>query len=105
MSGLIWKRQGGMKMRFQKTFKALSDQTRREILNLLKDRKMTAGEIGEHFSVSGATVSHHLSILKEAGLILDDRQGKYIYYELNMSVVDELMEWVSGLKGERYHEC
>lgn len=92
-------------MRFQKTFKALSDQTRREILNLLKDRKMTAGEIGEHFSVSGATVSHHLSILKEAGLILDDRQGKYIYYELNMSVVDELMEWVSGLKGERYHEC
>lgn len=91
-------------MRFQKTFKALSDQTRREILNLLKDGKMTAGEIGERFSVSGATISHHLSILKEAGLILDDRQGKYIYYELNMSVVDELMEWVSGLKGERYHE-
>lgn len=91
-------------MRFQKTFKALSDQTRREILNLLKNGKMTAGEIGERFSVSGATISHHLSILKEAGLILDDRQGKYIYYELNMSVVDELMEWVSGLKGERYHE-
>lgn len=61
---------------------------------------MTAGEIGEHFPVSGATVSHHLSILKEAGLILDDRQGKYIYYELNTSVVDELIGWVSGLKGE-----
>ena len=61
---------------------------------------MTAGEIGEHFPVSGATMSHHLSVLKEAGLILDDRQGKYISYELNTSVVDELIGWVSGLKGE-----
>ncbi len=87
-------------MGIQKTFKALSDQNRREILDLLKGGAMTAGEIGEHFPVSGATVSHHLSILKEAGLILDDRQGKYIYYELNTSVVDELIGWVSGLKGE-----
>ncbi|MCI8888969.1 MAG: winged helix-turn-helix transcriptional regulator [Hungatella sp.] len=91
-------------MKFQKTFKALSDQTRRDILNLLKDGPVTAGEIGDHFSVSGATISHHLSILKDAGLILDDRQGKYIYYELNMSVVDDLIGWVSGLKGERGHE-
>lgn len=59
---------------------------------------MTAGEIGEHFPVSGATMSHHLSILKDAELILDDRQGKYIYYELNTSVVEELISWVSGLK-------
>lgn len=87
-------------MKFQKTFKALSDPNRREILDLLKGGAMTAGEIGEHFPVSGATISHHLSILKEAGLILDDRQGKYIYYELNMSVVDDLIGWVSGLKGE-----
>ena len=87
-------------MGIQKTFKALSDQNRREILDLLKGGAMTAGEIGEHFPVSGATVSHHLSILKEEGLILDDRQGKYIYYELNTSVVDELIGWVSGLKGE-----
>lgn len=65
---------------------------------------MTAGEIGEHFPVSGATMSHHLSVLKEAGLILDDRQGKYISYELNTSVVDELIGWVSGLKGESYNE-
>ena len=86
-------------MGIQKTFKALSDQNRREILDLLKGGAMTAGEIGEHFPVSGATVSHHLSILKEAGLILDDRQGKYIYYELNTSVVEELISWVSGLKG------
>ncbi|MCI9147914.1 MAG: winged helix-turn-helix transcriptional regulator [Hungatella sp.] len=90
----------GWDVGIQKTFKALSDQNRREILDLLKGGAMTAGEIGEHFPVSGATVSHHLSILKEAGLILDDRQGKYIYYELNTSVVDELIGWVSGLKGE-----
>lgn len=87
-------------MKFQKTFKALSDPNRREILNLLRGGAMTAGEIVEHFPVSGATISHHLSILREAGLILDDRKGKYIYYELNMSVVDDLIGWVSGLKGE-----
>ena len=79
-------------MKFQKTFKALSDQTRRDILNLLKDGPVTAGEIGDHFSVSGATISHHLSILKDAG------------YELNMSGVDDLIGWFSGLKGERGHE-
>ena len=79
-------------MGIQKTFKALSDRNRRQILDLLKRRPMTAGEIGEHFPVSGATMSHHLSILK------DDRQGKYIYYELNTSVVEELISWVSGLK-------
>ncbi len=87
-------------MQFQKTFKALSDPNRREILNLLKGGAMTAGEIVEHFPVSGATISHHLFILREAGLILDERKGKYIYYELNMSVVDDLIGWVSGLKGE-----
>ncbi len=79
-------------MKFQKTFKALSDPNRREILNLLKGGAMTAGEIVEHFPVSGATISHHLFILREAGLILDERKGKYIYYELNMSVVDDLIE-------------
>ena len=87
-------------MKFQKTFKELSDPNRREILNLLKGGAMTAGEIVEHFPVSGATISHHLFILREAGLILDERKGKYIYYELNMSVVDDLIGWVSGLKGE-----
>ncbi len=91
-------------MKFQRTFKALSDLTRREILNLLKEGPLTAGEIAGHFKISGATVSHHLSILKEAGLILDDRQGKYIYYELNMSVVDELLGWISALKGEDQNE-
>ena len=91
-------------MKFQRTFKALSDPNRREILNLLKDGPMTAGEIVEHFQVSGATISHHLNMLKESGLILDDRQGKYIYYELNTSVVDELLGWISGLKGDTQND-
>ena len=91
-------------MKLQRTSKALSDLTRQEILNLLKEGPLTAGEIARHFQVSGATISHHLSILKEAGLVLDDRRGKYIYYELNMSVVDELLGWVIALKGEEKNE-
>ena len=86
-------------MSFQQTFKALSDPIRRDILGLLR-----AGPMASHFSVSGATISHHLSILKDAGLVLDDKQGKYIYYELNMSVVDEILEWVTALKGGSSNE-
>ena len=86
-------------MSFQQTLKAISDPTRREILNLLKEGPMSAGEIGEHFETSGATLSHHLSILKEAGLILDERDGKYIYYELNMTVLDEILSWMTQLRG------
>ena len=85
---------------FQETFKALSDPTRREILRLLRDRAKTAGEICAHFDMTGATISHHLSVLREAGLISDDRRGKYIYYELNLSVLDEIAGWIAGLKGE-----
>ena len=87
-------------MSFQETFKALSDPTRREILRLLRDGAKTAGEICAHFDMTGATVSHHLSVLREAGLISDDRRGKYIYYELNLSVLDEIAGWIAGLKGE-----
>lgn len=86
-------------MGFQETFKALSDPTRREILRLLRDRSKTAGEIGSHFDMTGATISHHLSVLREAGLISDRRQGKYIYYELNLSVLDEITGWIASLKG------
>ena len=86
-------------MGFQETFKALSDPTRREILRLLLDRAKTAGEIGSHFDMAGATISHHLSVLREAGLISDRRQGKYIYYELNLSVLDELTGWIASLRG------
>lgn len=91
-------------MSFHETFKALSDGTRREILNLLKNGSMTAGDIGSHFQMTGATMSHHLSILKEAGLISDEKKGKYIYYELNMSVLDEIMSWITTLKGDEEHE-
>ena len=85
-------------MSLQETFKAIGDPTRREILDILKSGHKTAGEIGEHFEATGATISHHLSILKQAGLISDEKKGKYIYYELNLSVVEEIMAWFSSLK-------
>lgn len=88
-------------MSFQETFKALSDPTRRQILDILKDGAKTAGDIGSRFQMTGATVSHHLAVLREAGLVSDDRRGKYIYYELNMSVLDEITGWVAVLKGGR----
>ena len=88
-------------MGFQQTFTALSDPTRREILQLLKDKPLTAGEIAAQFDTSAATISHHLSILRDAGLVSDEKRGKYISYELNMSVVDEILGWFSALKGDK----
>ena len=82
-------------MSFAETFKALSDPVRREILQLLKNGKMSAGEIGSHFDMTGATISYHLSLLKKAGLIFETRQKNYIYYDLNTSVFEELMLWFS----------
>ena len=87
-------------MGLQDTMKALSDPIRREILGLLKTGRLSAGEIGEHFPISGAAISKHLSVLKDADLIRDTREGKYIYYELNTSVLEEVMLWLSCLKGE-----
>ena len=87
-------------MGIQHTMKALSDPIRREILELLKSGRLSAGEIGEHFPVSGAAVSKHLSVLKDADLIRDTREGKFIYYELNTSVLEEIMLWLKGLKGD-----
>ena len=86
-------------MALQETLKALADPIRREILNLLKDGRMSAGEICEHFPVTPASVSRHLSVLKEADLIRDAREGKFIFYELNASVLEEIMLWVTDLKG------
>lgn len=86
-------------MSLQNTLKALSDPTRREILSMLKKGRLSAGEIVDRFSVSGAAVSRHLSVLKDADLIRDERDGKYIYYELNASVLEEIMLWISELKG------
>ena len=87
-------------MGLQQTLKALSDPTRREILNLLKTGKKSAGEISDHFDITAAAISRHLSVLKEADLIEDTREGKYIYYTLNASVLEEIMLWIKDLKGE-----
>ena len=87
-------------MSMQQTLRALADPTRREILNMLKQGRLSAGEITEHFSVTGAAISRHLSVLKEADLITDQREGKFIFYELNASVLEEIMLWLSDLKGE-----
>lgn len=88
-------------MGIQNTIKALSDPSRREILELLRSGRLPAGEIANHFPMSGAAVSKHLSVLKDADLIRDAREGKYIFYELNTSVLEEVMLWLSGLKGEK----
>lgn len=88
-------------MSMQLTLRALADPTRREILNLLKKGRLSAGEISEHFPVSGAAISRHLSVLRDADLILDQREGKFIMYELNTSVLEEIMLWLSDLKGEK----
>ena len=87
-------------MGIQNTMKALSDPIRREILELLKSGRLSAGEIGEKFPISGAAISKHLSVLKEADLIRDAREGKFIFYELNASILEEVMLWLAGLKGE-----
>ena len=91
-------------MALQDTLKALSDPTRREILQLLKKGKMTAGEITGHFPVTAAAISRHLSVLKEAGLIRDKRDGKFLIYELNVSVLEEMLLWVTELKGDNHAE-
>ena len=91
-------------MGLQNTLKALADPIRREILNLLKNGPLSAGEIVDHFSVTGASISRHLSVLKEADLIRDRREGKFIYYELNASVLEEIMLWITDLKGESDYE-
>ena len=87
-------------MGLQQTLKALADPILREILNLLKKGRMPAGEITAHFSVSAPAISRHLSVLKEADLIRDTREGKFIYYEINTSVLEETMLWLADLKGD-----
>jgi DNA-binding transcriptional ArsR family regulator len=82
-------------------FKALNDPTRREILELLQQRDMTAGEIVEHFTISGPSISHHLDLLKQAGLVTAEKSGQYIYYSLNTTVVDEIMKWFLQFKTQK----
>lgn len=87
-------------MSLQSTLKALADPTRREILNLLKSGSMAAGDIAARFDITGAAVSRHLAVLKEAELIRDRRDGKFIFYELNASVLEEILLFITDLKGE-----
>lgn len=91
-------------MGLQQTLKALADPIRREILNMLKAGRMSAGEIGSHFPVTAASISRHLSVLKEADLVRDEREGQFIFYELNASVLEEIMLWITNLKGEKDHD-
>lgn len=85
---------------FAETFKALSDPARREILELLKERSMTAGDIASNFEISGATVSYHLSVLKKAGLVFESKKKNFVIYQLNTSVIEELMLWFAELGGK-----
>lgn len=91
-------------MSLQLTLRALADPLRREILELLKGGRMSAGELCAHFPVTAAAVSRHLAVLKEADLVRDTREGKYIYYQLNTSVLEECLLWLSGLKGDEHEK-
>lgn len=87
-------------MSFNETMKALADPTRRAILNLLKEGSMSAGDISSEFEMTGATISHHLSVLKSAGLVSETKKKNFIYYSLNASVLEEILLWINELKGE-----
>ncbi len=87
-------------MSMQDTLRALADPTRRAILKLLREGTLSAGEIGEHFDITSAAISRHLSVLRDADLIRDRREGKHIYYDLNASVLEEIMLFLTDLKGE-----
>ena len=91
-------------MSFTNTFKALSHPVRREILDLLKMGKMSAGEIADQFELTGATILHHLNVLKQADLVVETREKNFIYYELNTSVLEDMMVWLADLKENKRDE-
>ncbi len=85
-------------------FKALNDQTRRDILELLKDKDMTAGEIADQFSISKPSISHHLDLLRQAELVVSVKEGQYIYYSLNTTVMDEMLKWIMQFKSPKNNQ-
>ncbi len=95
---------GVKNMGLQQTLKALADPVRREILDMLRFGRMSAGDITEKFTITGAAISRHLSVLKDADLIRDKREGKFIFYEINVSVLEEAMLWLANLKGENSND-
>ena len=82
-------------------FKALNDPTRRDILELLKEQDLSAGEIADHFNISKPSISHHLDLLKQAGLVDAEKNGQFIHYSLNTTVVDELIKWILQFKSKK----
>ena len=88
-------------MSFAETFKALSDPVRRDILQMLKHGPMSAGDIASRFDMTAATVSYHLKLLKKVDLIWEKKEKNFIFYELNTSVLEEIMLWISDLKGDK----
>jgi ArsR family transcriptional regulator len=82
-------------------FKALNDPTRRKILELLQEKDMTAGEIAEQFHISWPSVSHHLDLLKQAKLVMTEKEGQFVYYSLNTTVVDEILKWLLQFKSKK----
>jgi DNA-binding transcriptional ArsR family regulator len=79
-------------------FKALNDPTRREILEILKDQDLNAGDIADHFDISKPSISHHLDLLKRAGLITGTKEGQFVIYTINTTVMDDLLQWIIKLK-------
>jgi DNA-binding transcriptional ArsR family regulator len=82
-------------------FKALNDQTRREILELLKEKDLTAGEIADQFNISKPSISHHLDLLRQAGLVVSVKEGQFMYYSLNTTVMDEMLKWIINLQSQK----
>ena len=82
-------------------FKALNDPTRREILDLLKEKDLTAGEIADQFNISKPSISHHLDLLRQAGLVVSVKEGQFVYYSLNTTVMDEMIKWVISLQSQK----
>ncbi len=81
-------------------FKALNDPIRRDILDLLKDKDMSAGDIAEHFNIGKPTISHHLDLLRQAGLVTSEKQGQFIIYSINTTVLDEMLQWIYQIKSK-----
>jgi DNA-binding transcriptional ArsR family regulator len=90
-----------MEVDLNSLFKALNDPTRREILELLKEKDLTAGEIADQFNISKPSISHHLDLLRQAGLVTSAKEGQFIYYSLNTTVMDEMLKWIISLQSQK----
>ncbi|HCN84039.1 MAG TPA: transcriptional regulator [Sphingobacteriaceae bacterium] len=82
-------------------FKALNDKTRRDILNMLKDKSLSAGEIADKFNISKPSISHHLDLLKAAGLVSSEKKGQFVIYSINTSIIEDLLQWLITLKTDK----